>query len=60
MNPVKNRLKHRRVRNRLCSGKIIYDIIIVVSKSRQPVWKKCLRLFWYRDPSIIQVVRRKR
>ena len=25
MNPVKNRLKHRRVRNRLYSGKIIYD-----------------------------------
>ena len=37
MNPVKNRLKHCRVRNRLYSGKIIYDIIIVVSKSRQPV-----------------------
>ena len=28
MNPVKNRLKHRRVRNRLYSGKIIYDIIL--------------------------------
>ena len=37
MNPVKNRLKHRRVRNRLYSGKIIYDIIIEGSKSRQPV-----------------------
>lgn len=28
MNPEKNRLKHRRERNRLYSGKIIYDIIL--------------------------------